>query len=128
MGAGFDDPSQPVELALGDTPYELTRQTVSGDSQAAAEALLALGRQAIGQAKAFDDELVEREKQFLGRLTDQPPAVENTAAGWRLHLAQEGLPLIVGTRQLPEGAAEIDSKASPRAVARCPVGIGPPGG
>ena len=112
-GAGFDDPSQPVELALGYTPYELTRQSVSGDSQAAAEALLALGRRAIGQAEAFDDELVEREQQFLGRLTDHPPAVENTAAGWRLHLAQEGLPLIVGTRRIPEGAAEIDSKSSP---------------
>jgi hypothetical protein len=111
-GAGFDDPTQPVELALGDTPYELTRQTVNGDAEAAAEALLALGRRAIGQAEVFDDELVEREQRFLGRLTDQPPAVENTAAGWRLHLAHEGLPLIVGTRRIGKGAAEIDSQAS----------------
>jgi hypothetical protein len=102
-----------VELALGDTPYELTRQAVNGDAEAAAEAMLALGRRTIGQAEAFDDELVEREQRFLGRLTDQPPADENSEARWRLHLAQEGLPLIVGTRRLPKGAAVIDSQASP---------------
>ncbi|HET6880425.1 MAG TPA: hypothetical protein VFI31_09735 [Pirellulales bacterium] len=107
LAAPFDpaDPTQPVDVALGDLPYRLVRQTVVGDQQEAMEALRTACGHLLNSAPAWSPRADANEQSLLERLAELeqttivPQNDAGPASGGRLYEPAPGLPLIVGTRR-----------------------------
>jgi hypothetical protein len=95
---GLGDPWRLHLLQFGDQPWSLCRQSISGDSEAAATALRAVCREVVGHACPPDEPPGEAENRFLSRLAARDPA-EQEPGKWRLYDLSEAFPMLVGTRQ-----------------------------
>jgi hypothetical protein len=105
-GSEFGAGEGPVQIAFGDLPVGLGRQTLLGDQAEALKALENACREALPAARPWSPTPDKQELDLLDRLDTLGTAatratlVAHGPPDARLHLPVAGVPLIVGTRRL----------------------------
>ncbi len=92
------DPSAAHEIAIGDRPWSIVRQTLQGDANAATNALLAACQNAAEETRG--EALTTPgpgERELLARLAGSKPQ-RRSPRGVSLYSLRDGIPLVVGTR------------------------------
>ncbi|HQU47451.1 MAG TPA: hypothetical protein PK867_31900 [Pirellulales bacterium] len=103
------DAAGPMEIALGDLPFRLGRQTVEGGPAEAMRALRDACRRLLPSASPWSPVADVDEQALLARLAKLDPAEDartshkNPRTGERLYEPAPGMPLLVGARRLSAG-------------------------
>ncbi|HVA45472.1 MAG TPA: hypothetical protein VNH11_03725 [Pirellulales bacterium] len=118
----LSDAGDPMEIALGDLPYRLGRQTVIGDQAEAMQALRAACRRLLPSASPWSPVADEDEQKLLARLAELGPAGDartsngDSQAGERLYEPAPGMPLVIGTRRVSAGDGPLHAIAQENRV------------
>lgn len=115
---GLPDGREPVEIAVGDLPLRLGRQTIEGDQAEAIQALRAAGQRGVLTALPWSPVADADEQQLLARLAMLKPddqvssktLTDGTDAC--LYEPSPGMPLIVGTRRIGADAQDSTGHAT----------------
>ncbi len=95
--AQVGDPDLPHVLQLGDSPWAILRQTVTGTEAVAAKALADLSRKALELARPIGPPPTGPEAKFLATLSRLSPS-ESRSGQWALYRVPAGFPVLVGVR------------------------------
>jgi hypothetical protein len=105
--AQVGNPDLPHVLQLGDSPWAILRQTVTGDETLAAKTLTTLSRTALEQTEPLVGPPTDAERRFLATLNRQPPS-EKQPGRWALYQVPAGFPVLVGVRPTRSAANSDD--------------------
>jgi hypothetical protein len=94
---GIGDPSQTHVLQLGDSPWVIVRQTLSGTEPMAAQRLASLCREVIDASAPLEGPPTDAERRFLASLEPLRPEEERPGQ-WTLYRVPGGFPVLVGVR------------------------------
>ncbi|MSR59654.1 MAG: hypothetical protein EXS05_18765 [Planctomycetaceae bacterium] len=100
----------PVLLEFGDAPLALSRQSVSGDREAALTQLVARCQAAVKGARQPTPLVHDAAESLVARTAALQPVAEEPGV-WRVFRLDEHFPLVLGVRRFPE--AENDRATPP---------------
>jgi hypothetical protein len=104
---GLGDPSHPHVIQFGDQPWSIRRQSLAGTTATAADGLRGVCRELIGgQARLPIGQPEQAERDLLAKLQDRRP-IEQEQGKWQLYELSEGLPMVVGTREMPAPSSAV---------------------
>ena len=112
MAPAFELGGDPVEIAAGDSPMVLGRQTVIGDEAEAAKTLRARCLANLAAAAPMTPAPDAGEQKLLGRLAELEPSERLTQADARLYEPAPGMPLVVGVRRFAAGHEDAATQAT----------------
>lgn len=105
------DPAQDHSLEFGGSDWGMVRGTASGDAAAVSTQLQARCAAAIASCRVPEAPPGPAERELLRRIASQPP-VREQAGQWRLYALDAGFPMVVGTREVGEGAGPGNDKVA----------------
>ena len=102
-------------LSFGDQNWSIQRKEFSGPPGAVPAELVKFCRETIADAPPRGDTPNAAEEDVLNRLVAEKPVAEE-AGKWRLYQWSGGVPIVIGTRSVPQSAAGTSLAKTPYRV------------